>query len=590
MKHDDRKVGTIASYLPAAAGWVLFGLLGYIAAIAGIFYRPLIAVLAVAILSTSLFFLIRWLTRETAVAGIVFVLSVVLSVTALYGTQPFLYSGRDQGSIAEASVELARTGGLRFSSDVGQTFFDIYGPGKALNFPGFHYTDDGCLLTQFPIGTVSSFAAFVSLLGIGGLTVANALSLTFSMLTLFLLVRTLADERYALFAFLAASVSFLPIWSSRLAFSENVFLPTFLILSLALVSFLKEKDPISFPVALLSGAFLSLVRIEGLFAFAATLGILILSKRGRELAERGRTTFRVLPILFGIVMTLVNLLSNVPLYRSILKALLEDHFLEKAAGSGGTALSESLHTVLPLWRIFSVYGLAIPFALGLAGLLFLLFRRNLIALVPAMLALPTFLFLADPNITPDHPWMLRRFLFSLWPVFFAAFPVALYGMLGRTGRIGKFAAPAVFVVIVALSIPPTAHLFSRSEYVGLDEGTRRLTETVTDDDLLLIDRDATGDPYAIPAGPLRVLYGKNAAYFFNPADYERIRKDRYGSVYLLTPPENLGHWLPIGAMMSPVGTVPFSYGRFERPPLEEPRFPDRETVDVESLLFRLDPL
>lgn len=586
MKQSDR---TSREYLLAASGAAVFGLFLSLSAIGGFFFRPVVATAAALLGGTSLLLGGKSLLRDTLAAKAVFTLAVAVAVAVLVGTEPFLFSGRDQGSIAEAAIGLAGTGDIRFSYPVTETFFGIYGPGKALNFPGFHYTDDGRLVTQFPLGTVAAYGAAVSVGGAGGLIAINGLLLVTSLFGIFLITRELAGGRLAVLSVVTASVSFLPLWSARLTLSENIFLPVFLITSFALIRFLDRADRVSFAAAFLSSALLAFIRIEGLFAFAATLAVLAFSASGRRFAHGNTIRFRVLPGLVASALAAAAVLSNAPLYRSVLKALIGDRL--SAAGTEIPSPAASAFPVIDLWQIFLGYGLFLPFLLGLAGIAILVFRKDLRALIPAFLALPAFLFLADPNITPDHPWMLRRFLFSLWPTFFIIVPAALRELIPAPGRRGKgLIAPAIFLSIVLLSVPATSALLRTEEYAGLDGTTDEIAVSVGDDDLLLVDRETVGDPFAIPAGPLRFLYGKNAVYFFNPSDYEKIGKENYAGIYLLAPADAVTRWDGTPARPVPVAEIPFSYVRTERLPIGDASLPRAETVSGTATLFRIDPL
>lgn len=589
MKQTDRTLGNAWEYLLAGSGVAVFGIFLSLSAVAGFFFRPVVTVAAILIGVASLFLVGKRLLRETLATRAVFALATAVAVPLLVGTEPFLFSGRDQGSIAEAAIELAENAGLRFSYPVTETFFGIYGPGKALNFPGFHYTSAGDLITQFPVGTVATYGAAVSIGGAEGLVVLNGLLLVISLFGIFLVARELADERLAVLATVVASVSFLPLWSARLTLSENIFLPVFLATSFALIRFLDKGDRTSFAAAFLSGAFLPFIRIEGLFAFSATLAVLALSPRGRALARENLLRFRALPGLAALLLAGTAVLSNVPLYRSILKALIGDRLT--AAGTETALSSPSVFPVIDLWQIFLGYGLFLPFLLGLAGIAVLAFRKNFRALVPTFLALPAFLFLADPNITPDHPWMLRRFLFSLWPTLLIAIPAALHAVAPVPTRRGKgLIAPVTFLIVVLFSLPATATLLRTEEYAGLDGTTGEIAALIGDDDLLLVDRDAVSDPFAIPAGPLRFLHGKNAVYFFNPADYEKIGEENYSGIYLLGPSDAPARWMETDACPVPVAEIPFTYPRTERLPIDDASLPRMEAVSGTAMLFRIDPL
>ncbi len=586
MNESDTETKNEGDYIRFLGGFALFGLLSAATAVSGLFFRPVIATVALFFLVPALFFLFRAIANDDRTARITLLLSVAVTVVLLVGTTPFLFSGRDQGSIAEAAVLLSREGGLHFSSTLSDIFFRIYGPGQALHFPGFHYATDGSLVTQFPIGTVSSFGAFVSLFGTYGLIIGSGGFLVFSLFFLFLVVRDLTDRRFAFGAFLVGATSFLPLFVARLPLSENLFLALFLMLSFSISRFLRTPNRRILLTSLFLVALLSIIRIEGVFTFVATLAILVLSAPGRTYFDRERSEFQLSILVLSLLFLAANLAMNLALYRSVIGATL-DHITAFSASVRGDAPA-----AIALWRLFLPYGLFLPFLFGLMGMVFLAVRKRWDALIPAALALPTFLFLVDPNISPDHPWMLRRFLFSLWPTFMIAFPTALFLLVGhvKQRRAASVLTTAVFAMVILSSLPATLTLFSFREYEGLSAQADRLAGKIGERDLLLLDREAVGDPYAIPAAPLRLSDGRSAVYFFNPADYGKIPTDAFDRIYLLAPESNAnGLWSGLPAMLVPVDTVRFTFERFRPTSIAEPALPERETVTSESILYRLDP-
>ena len=578
------KMRADGAYLKMLACLVILGLLGYGFAVVGLFSGWLINILTVALLGAMIMYLYRFLRDESTFTRVIFLISVAVSCIVLYGVEPFLFSGRDQGAIAEAAITLSKTGSLRSASELSEALFGIYGPGKALHYPGFHYTLSGELVTQFPVGTIAFFAVFTSLFGASGLILANGLLLLLSLFTLYLLVRVLSDTQYAVGAFLIGCVSFLPLWAARLTLSENIFLFFFLGLSYTLIRFLSRPDRNTFLLALGAGALLAALRIEGVFAFLATVGILVFSPSGKAFLARKRADFLLSSLVAALLFLALNLAANLPLYRSILGATF-DHMFAVSTGETG------IFTALLLWPLFASYGLLLPFALGLVGIILLLVHRKWLALIPALLALPAFLFFLDPNISPDHPWMLRRFLFSLWPALLISLSIALHHILGnaRDALRSQIITGALFAIVCIASLPPTISSVSFREYDGLSDQTAQLADRIGPNDLLLLDREATGDPYAIPAAPLRLGHDRNAVYFFNPADYEKLPRDSFEHVYLLAPEQNVETlWSDLSATLTPIETVRFSFDRIHPAPLSDPAFPSRETVTTESTLYRLD--
>jgi len=77
----------------------------------------------------------------------------------------------DISTQSEAAAWLAQNHHVTFAIPASEEFFRLYGPGKAENFPGFYYTDDGKLTTRF----LPPYTAWLAMFGVVGLAFANAL-------------------------------------------------------------------------------------------------------------------------------------------------------------------------------------------------------------------------------------------------------------------------------------------------------------------------------------------------------------------------------------------------------------------------------
>jgi hypothetical protein len=574
-----------------AFGFVLFSWSTYTLASVGLFSRPITMSLASVFGIAMVPLLYRWLASESRTARIAFTLAVVFSMLLLADTTPSIFSGRDQGAIAEAAIELSRQGHFIFSSPSTETFSAIYGPGKALNFPGFFFTDNGSLQSQFPGSYTAWVGIFYSLFGLSGLILGNGTLLILSLLTLFMVVRNFANESAASGALLMAATSFVPTWFAKFTLTENLGLFLFLFLSLSVILFLRAPQRIYFFSSIITATLLAVTRVEGL-PILAIVGLFLFASKPAKSFEFSQTVITQLATFIGVAIVLIlDFLGNIPRYTTLAKAVLHTISDSTATPINGLATSgPNIGATIAFWKLFLPYGLLLPILLGLAGIVILLIKKNRLAIVPAILALPTFLYLLDPNISSDHPWMLRRLMFSIWPALLITFSVALSSLFSTKAAFGKKVVLAIMTLVVVAGIAPTLSVFRFSENQKLLDETRRLAEAIGPQDLLLIDRDATGDPYALPSGPLRFLFDKNAVYAFNPDDFAKIPKDRYHHIYLLVPNNAVERWGSISATFSFISTFSFETKRLGPLTLNEPAFPDKTSITTDSLLFLLDPL
>ncbi len=585
MEHDDQRLMQAARFSFFAFGFLLFWWSTYFLAVAG-FFSPRLLMLFAVIMGVGAFMSARkWITKENLSAKIVLVLAILYSVSLMYFAEPTVFSGRDQGSISEAAFELVRTGSLSFSHPASGTFSAIYGKGQALHFPGFFYAEDGSLLTQFPLGYTSWLAAFTAFFGIDGFRVGNGILLSLSILSIFILVRTLTGERYAIGATAIFAASFLPSWFVKFTLTENAALFLFLFLSLNLILFLRENRASFFLGAYFSALLLAVTRIEGIWALGIALGILFLSRQGREFVAPRKTFFRTAPLLFALTVLLINFSANLPFYTVMAKALLKN--LSSLSGTDMAALGDSAGTSFALWKLFATYGLLPIFVLGFAGIVFLLRKRRFVPLIPALLALPTFLYFVDPNITHDHPWMLRRFLPFAFPALLLSGTFALFVLTEKRARIGNVTAIGICLFVLLLAIPTSVRVFPFADNRGFLGTTAEIAPLVGAHDLLLMDRDTTGDHFSIPSGPLRFLHGKNAAYFFNPEDYAKMAKDGYEHIYLLTPLGSFEKWEGMPVSFEFVSAFTFSTEQLETLPLRNIGFPSIRHMEQDAVLFEL---
>lgn len=571
---------------------VVYGWYALTLTLGSLFLFPLLAIgfaLTLGLVILILFRLLK-LEQRSFLVLILVILVPVLSVALT--TEPTVFSGRDQGSIAEASYRLATEQRLPFALPGSDAFFAIYGEGTALNFPGFAYTRDGALITQFPLAYTAWLGSFVSLFGLEGYAIGNAVLLFLSFFFLFQLIRLFAAPYYAWAGLLLAIFSFLPNWFAKSTLSENLALFLFVFLTYSVILYLRLGSRLSYVSILLSGSLFSFTRIEGFAFFGLALFILLCHERGRALWRAHPWQTLILPgLLFGFLF-LRDFFLNVPYYKMIGKALLKflGRFDESARVLSDTS---SIH----IGSVFFLYGFLVIALFGLFGLLLFVKYKRYELLIPALLALPTFIYLFLPNITPDHPWMLRRYLFSLFPTLIVSTTLALALLFART-RTLPLAQPTgrrlilvslIFAGLIVLEYPAWRSQLFYAEASGLREQVATFAEGFKDTDLILVDRHATGDGFTMLSGPAQFLNGKNTVYFFNPYDLSALDTSRFTRVYLLVPEESQARYAAVfGERLVYVRSVTFLLNQYENLSLtDDPRLPETTTIETKNSLFQI---
>lgn len=562
--------------------WLVFG-----CALFGIFtpfiIMPLVCLLLLAFITV---FVQLINTRDWHRVGLLLFL-IVLALSISLSRDPSIFSGRDQGSIAEAAYRLATTHELTFSSPVVRAFFDIYGPGTALNFPGFAYTENGSLLTQFPIGYTSFIAAFIIPLGLLGYAIANSLLFLLFGWSFFELLLLFTSKGTAFGGALLGTVSFLPFWMLTYTLSENLAIVLFVFLALSFLALLKNPLPRTMFTLLATVSLFPFVRIEGFAFFALVIGFILWKHELRELLFRFPKKYLIGGMLAWIFLFLRDFFINLPFYKMIGKALLRR--LNEGVSLGDSVIGTGAEG---LGLIFSHYGLLILFVSAIIAAIYLFQTKQRFPLWMLMLVAPTSIYLLVPSITPDHPWMLRRFYFSLYPA--ALFLVVVATFVWSTAKSNfRFTSPQkvalILGILVALQIGPALSVIRNSENTHLLADTKSFSTQFGANDLILLDRESSGDPYSMLGGPLSFLYGKQAVYFFNPFDLERLNRNDFTKTYLLTPEESLGRYTEaLGEKLIPLETVSFTTSKFITPRslFALPTVQTRESVNV---LFEIAP-
>lgn len=576
--------------------FVVFGWFALTLTLGSLFLFPLIAAGFVLILSLVLFILWKLVSRSRIDLGLVLLITVGYAIFVGIVSEPTLFSGRDQGSLAEAAYRLAQNTELAFSTPGSDSFFQIYGEGTALNFPGFAYTKEGYLITQFPLGYTAWLASFVSLFDVSGYAIGNSILLFLFLFFFYQLLRLFAHPYYAWAGLILAMTSFLPSWFSKMTLSENLSLFLFVFLVYNLILFFQEGKFLFYAGIILSGGLFAFTRIEGFVFLFLAIVVLACHPHTRTLIRTYPWKTLVLPSLLFLFLFLRDFFLNLPYYKMIGKALTK--FLQSFSGETASAIEQQSNS-FGLGSAFLLYGLLALFLVGLFGLVFFLKERRYILLLPAFLALPTFLYLFHPNITPDHPWMLRRYLFSLFPTLLFSTVLALALLFARE-RLFPIAMPQgkrllfvslLFAGLLFLQLPAWQKQLFVAEHRTLREQVGMFAEEFSDQDLILVDRNATGNGFAMLSGPAQFLSGKNTVYFFNPYDLSALDLSRFEHVYLLTPEDSQSRYAAVfGERLVFKKTVTFTLSHLELLSLKQTtslHLPELLTTETRNSLFQI---
>lgn len=569
----------------SALGIFILGLefLAIILALLGVFYWP---ILAVYLFGTGTYLGLLFfkncpkINPHSLYSGVLVAFFVVLALVFFsFSAEPSVFSGRDQGSFSEAATRLAQNHKLTFESDASREFFKIYGPGTALNFPGFNYTKTGQLITHFSVGYIAWLAVFYAFFGLAGFFVANGVLFFLFALSFFALIKLFSNERSAWSGIFFVLSTFVFSWFFKLTLSENLALGFVWFGALEFSLFLKYRDNFFLIVALVTFLLLTFTRIEA-WALLFMLGIAlrIFQEKKKDLFSKSewKTILRFGGIFLLTLMT--NLWINSQFYRASIKGLLNSFSPKENA-------SDILETLSYLFQIFCYYDFLVFLIIGALGIIYFASRKKYLLLAPFILFLPIFIYLIHPGISLDHPWMLRRFIFAIIPL----------GIFYTTLLVDRLLIKKVYFFLSVLflltanlifSVP----LFSFSENKNLLLQTKNIGENFSATDLVLIDRLSSGDGWSMLGGPLSALFGKQAVYFFNPGDLAKIETSRFTNVYLIIPDASLAFYekTPFWEKLIPQRDYQLSRTRLAVPDLAKSTyFPQKSEMVTEGKIYLL---
>ncbi len=473
------------------------------------------------------------LSHNKFILSIVIIIALAASFATCYFATPTVFGGRDQGAIATAAINLAKYKSFTFSTPVSEDLFQKYGPGKALNYPGFDYTKDGKLISRFPKAYTIYLAGCYSLLGLKGIQYANFPLLFLFLVIFWLILRHFFSEEISFAGFLVAATFFPFLWFAKYALTEILMLFLvwagiyFLILLCRCPTPTNSKGVGHLIISLTAFGLSALVRIEGIIFFLlAVFYVLFLQKKKNIPESKNFKKYLLLSTLFLLVVYLyLNFPTLLDSAKNIIKAFLPGSAKESAP---------SANLYFYLLRIFFNYGILVYLVLGLAGIvrLAMKFKKNWTKpeFIPVLILFPSFFYFVSPLVTLDDPWIFRRFVFAVFPVLVFC---TIYFL-------DKFFRHKIFlylslVILIAANAVVSWRFLPLSENKNLLPQVEKISRKFKPNDLILVDRLASGSGYSLISEPLNTLYNRQAVYFFNADDLKYIRQGRYENIYLVAP-------------------------------------------------------
>ena len=569
ISKNDYLVFAIFSSILVFLGWV-----AYLSALGGFFYSWLFGGFLTLMLLAACYriFLKKKfpaISKEFSITIFLFFIFVLISS---YFVTPTIFGGRDQGAISEAAIRLSENHQLEFSTPASTEFFKIYGSGKALNFPGFYYAPQGELITQFPIVYISWLAIFYSFFGLSGLIIANAILLFIFLTSFYLLARLFTKAKHSAIILILTTTSFPVFWFFKFTLSENMALMLLWLSILWLFLFIKEqrmlcpsiqnieknenlnKQNVSslnlrgqennknfgegffYSSFLLSAGLLVFTRIEGIFFLIAGFLTAFFFTRKNSIWKEKKKIILIYPAIFLALLLILNFTKDIYFYKEMAKALLH---IRQDQTSAPSVFDGLFSPTIFEFQVLFLYGILSSFLLGILGIIYFWAKKQWESLIPFFVILPSFVYLINPWISSDHPWMLRRLVFSIIPglIFYA---ILFLEKWNEEKKMRYKIATTYFVIIsmLLLNLFIFVRYFPFSENKNLLEQTKSISQNFEKNDLVLIDKSVSGDGFSMLSGPMNFLYGKNSVYFFNVEDLNKINREKFSKIYLVTSNQN----------------------------------------------------
>jgi hypothetical protein len=515
----------------------LYAAIALLGAVFGVFYTPYVWLLWGLLCVLFTFKKIITFPRPSQEFLLYGSIALAFALVIAFFTVPTVFSGRDQGSLATAAMQLHTQHGLITHLPESTAFFEIYGYGKALNFPGFFYTADGGLLTQFPLPYITFLAGFFGVFGMVGFTVANCLLLTVTILSLACIARSYVRTRYTL-VFLLLLLTAFPIgWFAKFTLSEN--LASMLVWSAAVLYLALKEHPnrTTYATLFIVLALLLFARLEGVWFFVVFLILLVRNSTTRTLIKKDVWWHAILPLTVLFTVSCVVAVMNMPFIHTMFSVF------AKTAGSAGNAASTFIEEITHLFSIYALYGLLGPLVVtALLCATALRYKNYRSLLLPIAITFPLFSYYLFPHISGDHPWMLRRFVFALLP---ATLLVSTFFIanIPKKWPLHRPLQSLIIVLLLLMNLPAFTTFLPYAENPTLHDQVHQFAQQFSARDLILVDRDAAGSGWSMIPSALRSLENKHAVYFFNPSDYHQLNTSGFDHVYLVVPNDNKARYL-----------------------------------------------
>ncbi|MFH1182863.1 MAG: hypothetical protein V1690_01205 [Candidatus Moraniibacteriota bacterium] len=471
----------------------------------------------------------------------------------LYAPFP-AFSGRDEGSYANAAVYLARYGGIHFQLPL-LSYLNSEGPAhQSLNFPGFVIKGDG-LSSQFsPAYYVFLGLFFLVTQTVASFTLANGLLVLGGGTAFYLLLRLMFPRWVSFAGLLLILFHFLFLWFPRFTLSENLAFFLFFNLLLYLVLFRVTSDKAYILPVLLGAILLPITRPEGWWLLLTTCAMLAFWHYKRTaILDFSRLKKELLIFGGGLFLSIYSVFEQLPIYKRLVRDWLEWPTTSgsyQQLGSGSLSLGAVKNIIIalfPSWqrlwyfiKVEWIYGVLIFGFFAFALIIVYLWtrksnyfspRERIIIGIAAIMSFPFFTAFVSPQISPDHPWMLRRFFFVALPLGVLSALILGLNYIKKMPQNYNFPLISIFMAILLIpSFPAAGNFLTANIDEGRKEVLNQLSNRFKNNDYVFFQRESSGDGWHMWSEPLSSIYGINAAYVYSPKNITDLKQVLYSRI------------------------------------------------------------
>lgn len=491
-----------------------------------------------------------FIKKRFSFVKLILILGFVVWLALLLIYSPFpAFSGRDEGSYSNAAIYLANSGSI-YSKPTLLKYLTAEGEAhKSLSYPGF-VIKNGSLLSQFSPAYfvwLGFFYAFTK--SAASFIIANLLLIFGGIAAVYLLTRSFLPRWAAIMGCLIILYNFLFLWFPRFTLSENLAFFLYANFILFSVEALTIKNKAFLGYLFWISLLFPLVRPEGYWLMlVGFLLIFIYYRKKIKSLKKPEFIYNLVPAILSISVLIYTIIIEMPVYLKLAKDFLKwqdtKSYWEKIGSDGGDMFSFGalLQELLPsseklkyFLKVEWNYGILIFGILLILAFLFAvvkwktlevrqkhLFKILFLAVLPFM---GTFY---APQISSDHPWMLRRFMYTILPTAVIAGEVFIYSFINKAFPKYSFVPTLVTIALLFLpSLPASAYFALIKTDEGRSQALEELGSYFKKDDFIFLSRDASSDGWKMWAEPLSSIYGLNAVYVYHPSNIQNMKNVLY---------------------------------------------------------------